>query len=179
LDPVLTSRPVTHLENPTDVLDFQCAEPELENFLKRDAVAFEKNGVSRTYLLRRTPADPAEYPAVLGYYTLSMARVTLSDLPDELLPKGYPQALPAALLGRLARDARVPKTLRIGELLVGDALGKILEVERTIGCALVVLDAMNDRLVQYYEQTFGFRPIKRAHLPQKMVLPLSTIREAL
>lgn len=158
--------------------EFVCErEPELQNFLRNEALRWERGGFARTYLLKRAPTESDELPAILGYYTISMARVTVTDLPRAVCAdQPTPIALPAALLGRLARDTRAPADLKIGELLVADALRRVLQVEAVIGCSFVVLDAMNERLVNYYQNTFGFVPLKRKDFPRKMVLTLDTIR---
>lgn len=172
------ARQSVHIDRADTSAGFRCVEPELEAFFQDEAVRYEDRGFSRTFVLRRGQEDPPEYPPILGYYTICMARLTPTDLPDELRSSWPPHAVPAALLGRMARDERVPRELRLGEVLVGEAMRRILAVEQEIGCAVVVLDAMNSSLERYYADTFGFIPTKRKRTPQTMFLPLATVRAA-
>ena len=114
-------RQSVHVEE-TDVQSgFLCDEPELTRFFLEQALKFEKSGFARTYVVRRDADDPADFPPVLGYYTICMARVNTAELPEKIgtLEPNSPPALPAALLGRMARDQRVPRGLQLGEWLVG------------------------------------------------------------
>ena len=64
--------------------------------------------------------------------------------------------MPAALIGRLARDERV-RGQGIGELLLADAVRRILGASKTLAVFAIVVEAKNARAVAFYEG-FGFRP---------------------
>jgi hypothetical protein len=59
---------------------------------------------------------------VVGFYSLSSFTLALDDLPEEIARK-LPRydAIPAALIGRLARDQQV-RGAGIGDLLLADAV---------------------------------------------------------
>jgi hypothetical protein len=93
---------------------FSCGKHSLDDYFKRHAVANDRSGISRAYVLRRGSADPPELPTVLGFYTLSMALVESAPLAQVLEAKLPRYPMPVALIGRLAVDARV-QGRRLGE----------------------------------------------------------------
>ena len=112
---------------------FRCGKHALDDFFARHAATNERIGIGRTYVCPRGPDEPATVPAVLGFYTLSMADVepkAVAGALGESLPR---YALPVALIGRLAVDLRV-RGRRVGEALLVDALRRVLEASAVVGC---------------------------------------------
>ena len=93
---------------------------------------------------------------VIGFYSLSAFTLSLTDLPEGIAHK-LPRydAIPAALIGRLARDERV-RGQGIGELLLADAVRRILGASKTLAVFAIVVEAKNAGAVAFYEG-FGFR----------------------
>lgn len=142
----------------------------MKDYLEHDAWPYEAQGFARTYVLA---GEDAAAPAIKGFYSISMARVQVTELPPEATSVLPQHALPVALLGRLARDDRSPPGT--GEQLLLAALEKILDVAEAIGCWGVLLHAKNARLVDYYRE-YGFAPVKRRQDRQAMFLSLATLR---
>ncbi len=89
-------------------------------------------------------------------YSLSSFTLSLTDLPEEIgrkLPR-Y-DIVPAALVGRLARDLRVRRQ-GIGELLLADIVRRILSASKSLAVFAIVVEAKDARAVTFYEG-FGFR----------------------
>jgi ribosomal protein S18 acetylase RimI-like enzyme len=82
--------------------------------------------------------------------------------------------VPAALIGRLARDTRV-RGQGVGELLVADAVRRILGASRSLAVFAIVVDAKDDRAATFYEG-FGFRRFP-LH-PGRLFLPVSVAAAA-
>ena len=80
------------------------------------------------------------------------------------------EAIPAALIGRLARDERA-RGRGVGELLLADAIRRVLGAGRSIAVVAIVVDATEERAVDFYE-AFGFRafPLR----PRRLLLPTAT-----
>lgn len=175
-DIVAVPRVARALEVSDDIDAFECREEELLRFLQEDARRFQASGLGQTYVLTKAPEDPADFPQLLGYYTLAMARVSATELP-KLHRDSDDFARPAALLARLARDKRVPRDLRLGELLMQDMFERVIAVADIIGCSMVTLDAMNPGLVTYYTQ-YGFFPLGKERFPQKMGIFVATVRQS-
>jgi GNAT superfamily N-acetyltransferase len=155
---------------------FECGTPELDSFFASHALANDRRGIGRTFVLRRSQGESDELPPVLGFYTLSMATLEGAKLPRKLrahLPK-YP--LPVALIGRLAVDHRA-KGRGLGDRLMGDAFRRILAAAEGIGCFGVIVDAKEQRVEGFYER-FGFVALGDAVYPRRMFLELQVLQKA-
>jgi ribosomal protein S18 acetylase RimI-like enzyme len=152
-----------------DRVRFSCGQPDLDEWFRLRATQDEKRNVARVFV-----AVDSEL-GVVGFYSLSSFTLSLEDLPHEIarkLPR-Y-EAIPAALIGRLARDKRA-RGLGVGELLLADALRRILGAGRSIAVFAVVVDAKDERAATFY-QAFGFRefPLR----PNRLFLLTSTAAAA-
>jgi ribosomal protein S18 acetylase RimI-like enzyme len=144
---------------------FSCGEPDLDDWFRRRASQDEKRNVARVFVA----VDDAS--GVVGFYRISSFTLSIQDLPEEIgrkLPR-Y-DALPAALIGRLARDQRA-RGRGVGELLLADAVRRILGAGRSLAVFAIVVDAKNDRAAKFY-RGFGFRafPLR----PSRLYLPTAT-----
>jgi hypothetical protein len=90
--------------------DFDCGIPALNTYFHKRAISNDRRGLGKTYVLHSSSA----VPAVLGFYTLSMANVETATLPRKHRGNVPTHPLPVALIGRLARDVRA-KGQRVGE----------------------------------------------------------------
>jgi GNAT superfamily N-acetyltransferase len=147
--------------------DFQCGIDELDRYFHHQAGQDARKRVAAPFVLVNQ-----ETGKVAGYYTLSMNSVVTQDLPLELAKKlpRY-EALPAVLLGRLAVDQQY-QGHGLGELLLLDALQRSLE--NPIAAMCVVVDAINDQALAFYER-YGF--IRLADLNRRLFLPMKTIEK--
>jgi hypothetical protein len=125
----------------------QGRDKRLELFLQRDALARERDNVSRTFVL----VDVANQDCpILGYFSVSMTALRRDKLGAEAPDVPF-QQVPAALLGQLARDERAPPGT--GATIFAAMLDHIRPIAEKIGCRGLALDATSD-LVPYYE-AFG------------------------
>lgn len=149
---------------------FSSGQPDLDEWFRRRASQDEKRNVARTFVALDDALD------VVGFYSLSTFTLALEDLPDEIARK-LPRydAIPAALIGRLARDERV-RGQGIGELLLADAVRRILGAGRSVAVFAIVVDAKDDRAVAFY-RAFGFNPFPSR--PNRLFLLTSTVVAAL
>ena len=128
---------------------FSCGHESLDDFLKKFAGQNQKSGISKTYVAVR-PGNPA----VGGYYSISAGAVQFTNVPEELrkrLPK-YP--VPVAHLGRLAVDAGA-QGHGLGELLLMDALARIVSAADSIGIHAVEVVAIDQNAKRFYLK-YGF-----------------------
>ena len=72
---------VTRLDPADIAADFRCGKHPLDDFFARHALPNDRAGICRVYVLRRRAVDAPNLPAVLGFYTLSMASVTPQTIP--------------------------------------------------------------------------------------------------
>jgi len=158
---------ITPLGKQHERKSFDCGEPSLNQYLHRYANQDTKRRVNRVFV-----ASPPDAPRqVIGYYSLSAGSLDTADLPETLrqrLPR-YP--VPVVLLGRLAVvESRQGKGL--GSILLADALQRVVQASQVMAVYAVVVDALNDRAAQFYQQ-FGFIPFPSQ--PLKLFLPMDSV----
>ncbi len=150
-----------------EVRDFTCGEESLDLWLREQAVAATARRTARTWVW----VD--EDGAIVGYYALAAHRVAREDVPNKI-GRGGPVEVPAVLLARLA----LSESLRgsgLGAVLVADALERIVDATQTVAARLVVVDALHERVAQFYE-SLGFRRIPSSLL---LVQKITDIEAAL
>lgn len=143
---------------------FSSGVPALDRFLQQQAHQNMRRGVSQTFVL--VPADtPAE---IAGFYTLAPAEVALADLqPADARPLP-PYPVPCFRMGRLARDQRW-RGQSIGPLLLGLAVQRCRDAQRSVGGYALIVDAKGDTAQAFYRR-HGFRPYRDT--PLSLYLPL-------
>jgi GNAT superfamily N-acetyltransferase len=138
---------------------FSCGNEQLDRYLHLAATQDKKRNIAIPYVI-----FDRDRQKIIGYYTLSMSGINLEQLPQNIvkkLPK-YP-IIGAVLIGRLsvAGDYR---GFGWGKLLIMDALYRSLTVSQTTGCFAVVVDAIDDEAVKFYQrfefQLFPDQPYK-------------------
>lgn len=158
------------LDKQHDRTAFSCGQPDLDNWFRLRASQDEKRNVARVFVA------VAPDLGVVGFYSLSSLSLSLEHLPEEVSRK-LPRydAIPAALIGRLARDERV-RGQGVGELLLADAIQRILGAGRSVAVFAIVVDAKDERAANFYK-TFGFRefPLR----PKRLFLLTATAAAAL
>jgi len=134
-----------------DRAGFTCGQAELDDWFRHRASQDERRNLARVFVAIDTVLG------MVGFYSLSSFTLALTDLPDDIarrLPR-Y-DAIPAALIGRLARDERA-RGRGVGELLLADAIRRILGAAKTLAVFAIIVDAKNTQAAAFYEG-FGFRP---------------------
>jgi len=147
-----------------DRASFDCAEPSLNDFLKRFARQNDEKGLGRTYVAVLPPE-----PRIYGYYTIASVAIRFDTL-SEKLPR-YP--IPAVHLGRLAIDLTA-QGQGLGKALLIDALKRILAVAEQLGVYAVEVYALNDSARTFYLK-FGFMPLLDDAM--HLYLSIKTIRK--
>jgi GNAT superfamily N-acetyltransferase len=149
---------------------FSCGQPELDEWFHRRAGQDEKRNVARVFVALDDKLG------IIGFYSLSSYTLTLSHLPEEIARK-LPRhdVIPAALIGRLARDQRI-RGQGVGDLLLADAVRRILGAGRSLAVFAIVVDAKDDGAAAFY-RGFGFRPFPDR--PLRLFMPASVAAAAL
>lgn len=150
-----------------DVAAFQSAEPALDDWLRQRALKNESR-FSRTYVVRRDGV-------VVGYYSLSAGAVERMSAPGRLR-RNAPDAVPVAVIGRLAVDHRHAGR-GLGADLLADALIRIAGASRSIGIGAVLVHAKSDAARAFYLRQAEFLEYPADN--RILFLPIETVIAAL
>lgn len=127
-----------------DLAGFDCGNDDLNEWLQLHGLAAQQMDSARCFLLTRRGK-------VLGYFSLTMGSVLRADAPAKLV-RGLP-AYPVGmvLLARLAVDQREQGS-GLGGLVLAEALRRAVIASEAAAARLVVVDAIDDAAVGFYER---------------------------
>jgi len=148
---------------------FDCGNTSLNEFLRLYALKNDKLSIGKTFI----GLVDEEY--VGGYLTISTAKITTEDLPEEVRKKLPRYPVPAFRIGRLAVDKKY-QGVGLGRKLLNHALRKAVEVSDGVGLYAVLVDAIDETAKAFYEK-YGFISFEAE--PLILFLPIATIKAAL
>ena len=128
---------------------FSCGVAALDDWFHLRAGQDEKRNVARVFV-----AIDDQY-GIVGFYSLSSFTLSILDLPPEnakYLPR-Y-DVIPAALIGRLARDERV-RGEGVGDLLLADAVRRVIGASGSLAVFAILVEAIDEKAAAFYRD-FGF-----------------------
>ena len=158
------------LRDEHDRAAFSSGSAALDRYFRQQAGQGHRWGITAVYVALDTTGENT----IIGFYTLSATAVATATLPSDLtrkLPR-YP-ALPAVLIGRLARDERW-RGQRVGFRLMVDAFDRVIAASTQIGALFTVVEAKDDAARRFYERC-GFQLFPNSD--NTLYLSLATIRE--
>jgi ribosomal protein S18 acetylase RimI-like enzyme len=150
-----------------DRTGFQCGVETLDRYFKKQATQDIKRRISRIFVA----TEPDNPKVVIGYYTLSTLSIELNQLPEKMARKLPKHPVPAALIGRLA-VSNAAQGQGVGKMLLADAIKRTLAVSDQVAIYALVVDAINENAVGFYEQ-FGFTRLSDDS--PRLFLPLKSI----
>lgn len=157
------------LERHHDRRTFACGVPALDDWFRTRASQDQRRRVAQVFVA-------IDDVGLAGFYSLGMFTLALDSIPAEIARKLPPyEAIPAALIGRLARHTRVAGT-GLGDLLVADAIVRVIGAAESVAAYAIVVDAKDDRGRGFYE-SHGFIPLPSR--PLRLFLPTEVARAAL
>ena len=130
-----------------DCVAFDCGEPLLNDWLKKRALANQRTGASRTFVV----ADPSG--RVVGYYALAAGAVDHAEATGAVR-RNMPDPIPVMVLARLAVDRSLQGN-KLGASLLKDAVLRCLAVAENAGVRAILVHALNDSARKFYI-TYGF-----------------------
>ena len=148
---------------------FSCGVASLDDWFRLRAGQDEKRNVARVFVA----ID--DQGGIVGFYSLSSFTLAIADLPPKHA-KRLPRydAIPAALIGRLARDEKV-RGEGIGDLLLADAIRRVIGAARSLAVFAIVVEATDEKAAVFYHD-FGFVPFPNR--PLRLFMPASEAAEA-
>jgi GNAT superfamily N-acetyltransferase len=150
-----------------DTKAFTCGVLALDRYLQQQASQDSRRGFATVFLALDGESR------ILGYYSLSMAGVSIELLPDELRSKmpRYP-SVPSVRLGRLAVSTET-RGCGMGKYLLMDAMHRSLQSK--IAWACFIVEAKDDNAKAFYQQ-YGF--MRFMDDPNHLFLPRATVNTA-
>lgn len=156
-----------------DFSSFSCGEPSLDAWLLGHAASETRRGSARVRVwLDVSASSPTR---VVGYYSLSASKVTGENLP-KALGRGGPVEVAAVLVGRLALGTSL-RGQGLGEVLLADALTRVVHATRTVGARFVMVDAPHEKAALFYER-LGFRRVPGRFLLVQKVADIQAAHDA-
>jgi GNAT superfamily N-acetyltransferase len=154
-----------------DRTTFVCGAPALDQYLKMQATQEMRRKAAAVFVMVALDA-PGQ---IVGYFTLSAMALAQSDVPEAArrhVPR-YP-LVSATLIGRLA-VAKERQGQGVGAMLLAPALRKAYDNANVVGSSMVVVDAIDEHAVRFYE-AHGF-----IRLPESMrlIIPMRAIGEVI
>ncbi|MCO6458552.1 MAG: GNAT family N-acetyltransferase [Pirellulaceae bacterium] len=124
---------------------FECGQPEVDDWIRRNAWQHQKKHLSVTKVLLD------EHGRIAGYYTLTMGQVDFSELPAELARQLPRRRLPVAVLAWLGVSA-AQQGQGLGQLLLAQTLRDCYEAGDTFAFVAVILDCLSDAAKAFYQK---------------------------
>lgn len=125
---------------------FDSGGPEPDTWLRKRALANEREHASRTFVV-------CTGNVVVGYYCLAAGGVAHAEAPGNVR-RNMPQPIPVIVLRRLAVD-RSWKGRGIGAGLLKDAVLRSIRVSRELGARALLVHAISEAAREFYLK-FGF-----------------------
>jgi len=153
---------------------FSCGFQPIDNFLKSSISEQIKNNLVTVWV---AVEDSLVKSPVKGFYALNAHTIAQTELP-KLSGKSRKDNIPAIYLNAVAVDKSCQGS-GVGTALMVHAIRKSLEVSEQIGCAVIILDVLDDgdnkafkRRVAFYEN-LGFKFIESPEHPHRMYLSIA------
>ncbi|MDP8243375.1 MAG: GNAT family N-acetyltransferase [Candidatus Hinthialibacter antarcticus] len=150
-----------------DRKSFDCGVKELNLYIQQFANQDQVRSLTKVYVL-------SDGPTIIGYYSICAHSVSRENLPENQKIGPY-NDLPFLLLGRLAVDHNF-QGKGYGDALIFHAFKTTLNAAETVGILGIVVDALNENVVSYYEG-FGFMRLKGTQ--NRFVISISTMKHLL
>ena len=140
-----------HLTSAHDVSAFDSGVPELDDWLKKRALANEDAGASRTYVM-------CAGGRVAGFYALATGSVAHVQALGRVR-RNMPDPVPVMTLGRLAVD-RAWQGRSVGSSLLRDAILRTLQAAKIGGIRAILVHAISEEAKRFYQRYgFGVSPV--------------------
>ena len=140
------------------VANFYCSKDHnIEDFLKRKALLFEKLGKSRTFLVADEGFD------IVGYFSLALSILDIPQILSNRKRKNLDglsakrkgelvEKIPSILIGQLAKNDLYREKFS-GNGLLEICLSKILEGQKILGGRIIMVECKKrPELINFYEQ---------------------------
>lgn len=138
------------LDPQDDVDEFNCGQPDLDDWLKRFALINQRAGMTTVFVT-------LSEGKVVGYYALATGGVERASAPARVAQGVPAHPIPVVLLARLAVDSSAQKS-GLGRALVRDALIRVATAADEIGIRALLIHAKDESAREFYIKCAEFEP---------------------
>ena len=163
----MTLKAPSPIESSHDVSAFSCGHSSLDDWLKRRALANQKSGASRTFVV-------CDETRVVAYYALAAGALACAEATGKFR-RNMPDPIPVAILARLAIDVGFQKQ-GLGRALFRDASLRILAAADAIGIRGILVHAISEEAANFY-RAVGVESSPAS--PQTLMMTLVDLQAAL
>jgi ribosomal protein S18 acetylase RimI-like enzyme len=160
-------RPPEPISPTHDLAAFDCGNEDLNDWLKRRALASEGRSARTTVL--------CDGQHIAGYYCLATGAIERESLSSAKLRKNLPDPIPILVLGRLAIAVEY-RGRGLGKALLKDAILKSITASEIAGVRALVVHAIDDSAARFYRR-YGFIPSPLN--PRALLLPIERAKAAI
>jgi GNAT superfamily N-acetyltransferase len=164
-DPLLGPFP---LDASQSVEGFDCGVAALNDYLSKQALADQRAGKSRTYVVGRGGR-------VAAYFSLAAASLAAEDGTERAARGQGPQDIPAVLLARFAVD-RSEQGSGLGSAMLVEALARCAEAAEILGVRVVLVHAQDEQARAFYPR-HDFEPSPAN--PLQLMILMKNVRKTL
>jgi len=146
-----------------DLIDFDCGELALNDWLKQRALKNESR-FSRTYVV-------CDDHRVVAYFCLSAGSIEREAVPGRVR-RNAPDVVPISVIGRLA-VSKAYAGRGLGADMLSDALRRIAVASQSIGIGAVLVQAKDEKAKRFYLACAEF--IEYPADSRTLFLPIETV----
>lgn len=157
------------LEKRHDRRSFCCGNEEIDGYIKTLARQHQERNFAKTYV-----AVEEGQNRVLGYISLAMGSVLLSDADESVFARLPKHPMPVLHVARLGTDLSY-QGKGIASMLLTHAADLAIAASETLGVHALELNAMDESAYDYYVRR-GFLPLKGNTM--RLYAPIATIRDS-
>jgi GNAT superfamily N-acetyltransferase len=152
---------------------FDCAEEELNDFIKTKAAKHMAVGISRTMVLpAATPLPDGKYP-ICSFYTITASEIARQTLPENLAKRLPYYPIPVFLIAQLAVHSEY-KGKGLGKITLIKALEYLWEINVHLKAFAIIVDRLNEEAQAFYTK-HDFEILYQHNNRTRMFLPMKTV----
>ena len=156
---ILADYEIKKLNSNDRVSQFDCGDPDLNDFIINDAPLYRKTLLAMTYVLRQKRDEK-----VVAYFSVANDRISIKDFPTntdfnrfrkhKFVNEKRLKSYPAIKLCRLGIDKSM-QGRQIGTFLI-DFISTLFVTDNKSGCRFLTVDAYSDAIPFYLKNEFAF-----------------------
>jgi GNAT superfamily N-acetyltransferase len=159
------------LDQNDDVSSFSCGVKDMDEFIQKEALDFQKERLGVTYLFMHNQE-------FVGFATLSMADLKREKMEAKHRPQSKVENYPALLIGQLAVCEEL-QGQDVGTFICDFCFDRALRFSKIIGCRFMFVNAIESALGFYLKYGFVLLPKQEGREQKVMFLDISKATEPL